>query len=290
MSPAAPAGLGHVPVLLEEAMAALDPRPGGLYVDGTFGAGGYSRALLDRGAKVDRPRSRPVGRSGWRSARRFVRRAASSLSRRASAISTRSRSVSASTRWTESCSTSAFRRCSSTRRRAASRCASTRPSICAWGAAAVRPPTSCATRTRGPSPTFCFTSARSAPRAGSRAPSSPTARQSRSPRRWSLPGSSPASRRRGAESSTHPATRAFQALRIAVNDELGELVRGLSRRRAAHQARRSPRGCDVPLARGPDRQAVPRLPLGPRASGVAPLAWRAGRSRADVRRSARPAN
>ena len=52
MSPAAPAGLGHVPVLLEEAMAALDPRPGGLYVDGTFGAGGYSRALLDRGARV----------------------------------------------------------------------------------------------------------------------------------------------------------------------------------------------------------------------------------------------
>jgi len=38
---------GHRPVLLDEVIAALSPRAGGVYVDGTFGAGGYSRALLD---------------------------------------------------------------------------------------------------------------------------------------------------------------------------------------------------------------------------------------------------
>jgi 16S rRNA (cytosine1402-N4)-methyltransferase len=37
----------HRPVLLTEVIEALSPQDGAIYVDGTFGAGGYSRALLD---------------------------------------------------------------------------------------------------------------------------------------------------------------------------------------------------------------------------------------------------
>ena len=36
----------HVPVMLDEVLAALAPKDGGIYIDGTFGAGGYSEALL----------------------------------------------------------------------------------------------------------------------------------------------------------------------------------------------------------------------------------------------------
>jgi 16S rRNA (cytosine1402-N4)-methyltransferase len=36
----------HAPVLLDEVLAALAPRDGALYVDGTFGGGSYTRALL----------------------------------------------------------------------------------------------------------------------------------------------------------------------------------------------------------------------------------------------------
>jgi len=40
----------HVPVLLAEVMAGLAVAPGETHVDGTFGAGGYTRAILEKGA------------------------------------------------------------------------------------------------------------------------------------------------------------------------------------------------------------------------------------------------
>ena len=45
-------GAPHIPVLLDEVIAALDPQPGDVVIDATFGAGGYTRALLERGATV----------------------------------------------------------------------------------------------------------------------------------------------------------------------------------------------------------------------------------------------
>jgi 16S rRNA (cytosine1402-N4)-methyltransferase len=37
----------HIPVLLTEVIAAITPKEGGVYLDGTFGAGGYTTALLE---------------------------------------------------------------------------------------------------------------------------------------------------------------------------------------------------------------------------------------------------
>lgn len=42
----------HIPVLLDEVVAAIAPAPGMTIVDATFGAGGYTQALLEAGAVV----------------------------------------------------------------------------------------------------------------------------------------------------------------------------------------------------------------------------------------------
>jgi 16S rRNA (cytosine1402-N4)-methyltransferase len=60
-----PSAPRHIPVLGRQAVALLNPREDGIYVDATFGAGGYSRAILDtKGTRVigiDRDRSAIAG-------------------------------------------------------------------------------------------------------------------------------------------------------------------------------------------------------------------------------------
>lgn len=48
-SPGAPVA-GHIPVLLDEAIDALDIHPGGTWLDGTFGGGGHARRILTASA------------------------------------------------------------------------------------------------------------------------------------------------------------------------------------------------------------------------------------------------
>jgi 16S rRNA (cytosine1402-N4)-methyltransferase len=57
----------HIPVLARQALEHLAPRDGGIYLDGTFGAGGHTRALLEAGATVigiDRDRDAIAGGFG----------------------------------------------------------------------------------------------------------------------------------------------------------------------------------------------------------------------------------
>jgi 16S rRNA (cytosine1402-N4)-methyltransferase len=60
-----PSAQRHVPVLGREAVGLLEPRPGGIYVDATFGAGGYTRMILEtaetRVIGIDRDRTAIAG-------------------------------------------------------------------------------------------------------------------------------------------------------------------------------------------------------------------------------------
>ena len=54
----------HIPVLARQLLEHLRPHEGGIFIDGTFGAGGHTRGMLDAGARVigiDRDRNAIAG-------------------------------------------------------------------------------------------------------------------------------------------------------------------------------------------------------------------------------------
>ena len=42
----------HIPVLLQETIKILEPGPHKIFIDATYGGGGHSKALIEKGAKV----------------------------------------------------------------------------------------------------------------------------------------------------------------------------------------------------------------------------------------------
>ena len=278
----------HVPVLLDEVLEALAPRAGGALSSTARSAPAAIRArFLDRGAaSIALDRDPPPFAGGAALAAAIADGRLRLVEARFGDLDA-SHAASASNRSTASRSTSASPRCSSTRRRAASRCASTPRSTCAWRARAARRRHPARARTKRRSPTSSFITARSAPRAASRAPSSPTARRRRSSRRWQLAEHDRA-RRAGAAAANSPIPRPARSRRCASpsTTNSANCCAG-SPPPSAAEAGRAARRRDLPFAGGPHRQAVPRPPLGPRRGALRAGCPASRRRRAELSTSPR---
>ena len=277
----------HIPVLLDEAMAALAPqsrrRLSRRHLRRRRLHARHSRA---RGRARAGARSRSERDSRRRRAGRSLRTAASRWSRRASASW---RAIA------ERCGfapldgvVARYRRLLDAVRRGRARLlasASTARSTCAWRAAAAAPPTSSTRRSEETLADILYhygeerasrRIARAIVNARLERPIATTARARRARRSAPSPG------RPG---EIHPATRTFQALRIAVNDELGELVAAL----AGAERMLKPGGRLVDRRRSIRSKTASSSNSSRERSGaasaLAPAAGRTGSAAADLRRS-----
>ena len=264
----------HVPVLLAEALDALAVRRDGLYVDGTFGAGGYTQALIDRGARViglDRdPKAIAAGASLAEAAQgrlTLVRARFGDLERVARELGVPAVDGIVLDIGVSSMQLDEAERGFSLRYDA---------------------PLDMRMESEGRSAADILSEEDEATIAdilfsfGEESASRRIARVIVADRQTrpfvstlQLAGmiARVAPAKRG--ELTHPATRSFQALRIAVNDELGELQRGARRGGSVARRRRPARRRHLPFARGPHRQTILR---------------RAGRDAAAPSRACCPAN
>ncbi len=222
----AAAATGHVPVLLDEVVEALAPGPG-TFLDGTLGDGGYARALLEAGAErviaVDRdPEALARAETwagGWGARLTLVEGRFGDLDRIASeAGAERLRGVTLDV-GVSSMQLDQGRRGFSFRRDGPLDMRMGGEGTTAAELVATLPEAALA------DVIFQYGEERSARRiaraivAGRRErPIETTGRLAEV-----VAGALPAAR----PGQVHPATRTFQALRIAVNDELGELARAL---------------------------------------------------------------
>ena len=249
----------HIPVLGPQAVDFLNVRDGGIYIDATFGAGGYTRAILAAAdchvIGIDRDRSAialgaDLVAESWR--------ARLALARRPLLRSRRHRARLPVTRQsTVSCSISASPPCSSTPRSAASPSASTGRSTCAWAGGARARPMSSTRRASATSPTIIFVlgEERNSRAVAARHRQGARRRADRDharARRYRRLGGAVAPGRHPSGDAHVPGAAHLRQRRTR------RAGRGVASRRTHPQAARPAGRGLVPFARGPHREIVPQ--------------------------------
>ncbi len=272
-TPTEPESAHTSPCCFRRFSRACNRSDGEIYIDGTFGAGGYTRAILEA---AELPRSRDRPRSDRDRARQgALRRVPRPADGRRSALQHAGRCRRCGGLRPGRRRRARYRRLLHATRRARARLlvSGGRPARHAHVAARGDGRRCRQQHRRGRrSRAFSTSWARSAARARSPAPSS--RQRAEAPLQTTKALADLVARVFGGRKvdGRHPATRTFQALRIYVNDELGELAKALGAAERCLKPGGPARRRDVPLAGGPHREAVLERALGQGGARLPPSA------------------